>query len=115
MKMSCYKSTKMLLQECKNDPSKRISPHFSRGSYILWDLLVACFSNPMLYLPNALATQCFITPMLYQPNALAFQTRSFNRDSTIRCLGLHFSDRTVRLREIFGKKIKPGCLIETVR
>ena len=29
------------------------------------------------------------------------QTRSFNRDSTIRCLGLHFSDRTVRLIEIF--------------
>ena len=29
------------------------------------------------------------------------QTRSFNRDSTIRCLGLHFSDRTVHLKEIF--------------
>ena len=27
--------------------------------------------------------------------------RSFNRDSTIRCLGLHFSDCTVRLIEIF--------------
>ena len=27
--------------------------------------------------------------------------RWFNRDSTIRCLGLHFSDRTVRLIEIF--------------
>ena len=29
--------------------------------------------------------------------------RSFDRDSTIRCLGLYFSDRTVRLIEIFGK------------
>ena len=27
--------------------------------------------------------------------------RLFNRDSTIRCLGLHFSDCTVRLIEIF--------------
>ena len=41
------------------------------------------------------------------------QTRLFNRDSTIRCLGLHFSDRTVRLIEIFWKNT--GRLIEPVR
>jgi hypothetical protein len=31
------------------------------------------------------------------------QTRLFNRDSTVRCLGLHFSGRTVRLIEMFIK------------
>ena len=37
------------------------------------------------------------------PFSLRPQTRSFNRDSTIRCLGLHFSDCTVHLIEIFFK------------
>ena len=59
-----------------------------------------------------------LTQLKYQE--VGFQSKYllsslYYKTGTIRCLGLHFSDRTVRLIEISLKKVKPVRLIETVR